>query len=101
MLGKFPRGHGLAGQQRMIVLKVNENYSSLSPSCRTERLVHDLFGIVPDIIHDDPPPHVLPQNERMENILHLDDNDNLVPIWALKQCPHCGVIYHRDVNACR
>ena len=33
MLGVFPAGHALVGQQRLVVLKVNENYSSQIPSC--------------------------------------------------------------------
>ena len=33
MLGRFPADHALAGQLRLVVLKVNENYSSQIPSC--------------------------------------------------------------------
>ncbi len=33
MLGRFLADHTLAGQQRLVVLKVNENYSSQIPSC--------------------------------------------------------------------
>ena len=99
MLGRFPPDHDLAGQKRMIVLKVNEHYSSLSPSCRTIRLVNNIFGFQNDRNHPDLPITVLPADERMQGIPH--PNHLLGNIWALKQCPHCNVTYQRDVNACR
>ena len=68
----------LAGQQRLTVLKVNENYSSQIPSCCSVDL-RDQTNIPPAA-------------------LRLQSYRNL---WAVKQCPHCHKIWQRDVNACR
>ena len=92
MLGVFPAGHALAGQQRLVVLKVNENYSSQIPSCWSTG-----HGANPRPI---PPPHpsledinaIPPMNQRLQAV------DGL---FAIKQCPHCDTIWNRDVNACR
>lgn len=82
MLGKFPAGHALEGQQRLIVLKVNENYSSQIPSCWSSGAADH-----PDIIN------VLPAAD--EKLSSVD------AIWSVKQCPHCHKVWNRDVNACR
>lgn len=82
MLGRFPRGHRLAGQQRLLVLKVNENFSSQMPSCWTGG----------DDGHPALPNALPPTDQRLHQV---ED------IWAVKQCPHCLKIWQRDVNACR
>ena len=93
MLGRFPADHALAGQQRLVVLKVNENYSSQIPSCWSTG-----HGANPPPIPQLPLPHppipdaVPPEAQRLQ---HVND------IWAVKQCPHCNTIWNRDVNACR
>ena len=84
MLGRFPQGHALAGQQRLIVLKVNENFSSQIPSCWSTG--YDMNH------HPRLPNAVPPMNQRLHAV-----ND----LWAVKQCPHCDSIWNRDVNACR
>jgi hypothetical protein len=53
MLGSFPKGHVLFDQQRLVVLKVNENYSSQIPSCWST--VQD-ENLPPEFIHR-PHPH--------------------------------------------
>ena len=81
----FILGHLLAGQRRLSVLKVRENFSSQIPSCWT-------YSNGNDQIHP-PLPLVLPPiNQRLSSF------DNL---WSVKQCPHCQMIWNRDVNACR
>jgi hypothetical protein len=82
-LGRFPPGHHLAGQQRLLVLKVNENYSSQMPSC---------WASGEDAIHHPALPAGLPPVAQRTHQL----ND----IWSVKQCPHCNKIWQRDVNAC-
>ena len=92
MLGRFPLGHALVGQQRLVVLKVNENYSSQIPSCwSTGHGGNARPGFIPPP-HPPLPDAVPPQEQR----LHQVDN-----IWSVKQCPHCNSIWNRDVNACR
>jgi hypothetical protein len=87
MLGVFPADHVLEGQQRLVVLKVNENYSSQIPSCWSTP--------VPGL---NPRPHpplldaIPPFGQRLQTVDEL---------WAVKQCPHCHSIWNRDVNACR
>jgi hypothetical protein len=82
MLGRFPRGHRLAGQQRLLVLKVNENFSSQMPSCWSSG----------DDGHPALPNNIPPVPQRLQQ---------LPDIWAVKQCSHCNKIWQRDVNACR
>ena len=83
MLGIFPAGHDLEGQQKLVVLKVNENYSSQIPSCwSTGHGAYPRPGF-------DPPPHPLPGaippvNQRLQTVDEL---------WAVKQCPHCRMYY--------
>ena len=94
MLGVFPQGHALAGQQRLVVLKVNENYSSQIPSCWfAEHVENPLLNppIHPNPIHPPIPDHLPQQAQRLQ----------AVDGWAIKQCPHCQTIWNRDVNACR
>lgn len=95
MLGNFPRGfklltigHVLAGQRRLIVLKVNENFSSQIPSC--------WYYAAHNGLQNHPPlPNAVPPDAA--KLRHVDD------IWSVKQCPHddCGIIWNRDINACR
>ncbi len=90
MLGRFPADHALAGQQRLVVLKVNENYSSQIPSCwSTGHGANPQPGFNP---HPPIPDAVPPQAQRLQQL-----ND----ILSVKQCPHCRTIWNRDVNACR
>ena len=84
MLGTFPQGHPLQGQQRLLVLKVNENYTSQMPSC----------WAMGDAPHPNLPAQVPPTNQRLQHVRGL---------WSVLQCPHvhCRKIWHRDENACR
>ncbi len=86
MLGRFPADHALAGQQRLVVLKVNENYSSQIPSCWSTG-----HGANPHP-HPPIPEAVPPEAQRLQHVNN---------IWSVKQCPHCHTIWNRDVNACR
>ena len=92
MLGRFPPGHRLAGQQRLIVLKINENLTSQIPSCWLEG---QLVGQHP----------LLPQQPQQPNqpviASRLVEVNQATPIWSVKQCPHCHTVWNRDVNACR
>ena len=92
MLGRFPANHALAGQQRLVVLKVNENYSSQIPSCwSTGHGGNPRPGF-------NPPPHPdIPDTVPLEAQRLQEVNG----IWSVKQCPHCHTIWNRDVNACR
>ena len=71
MLGEFPAGHALAGQQRLVVLKVNENYSSQIPSCWSTG-----HGANPRPIPQLTPPHptlnnlnsVPPMSDRLQDV---------------------------------
>ena len=93
MLGRFPQGHALAGQQRLIVLKVNENFSSQIPSCWSTGHGANLRPI-PQLTppHPNLPNAVPPMNDRLQAV---DD------LFAVKKCPHCDTKWQRDVNACR
>ena len=94
MLGVFPAGHALEGQQRLFVLKVNENYSSQIPSCWSTG-----HGAYPrQIPFFNPPTHPPLPNELPPVNQKLQTVDEL---WAVTQCPHCHTIWNRDVNACR
>jgi len=94
MLGVFPAGHVLEGRQRLVALKVNENYSSQIPSCWSTG--HGAYPRPIPLINPPthpPLPNELPQvNDRLQTVEEL---------WAVKQCPHCHTIWNRDVNACR
>lgn len=86
-LGKFRQNHPnplLRGQQRMVVLKVNENFTSQIPSCWS-------MGDNP-AAHPAIPDHIPLQADRMHKFRGL---------WSVQECPHCGVKMDRDVNACR
>jgi hypothetical protein len=92
MLGRFPQGHVLVGQQRLVVLKVNENYSSQIPSCWSTVHGENLPpGFIP-LPHPPIPDAVPPEAQRLQ---HVND------IWSVKQCPHYCTIWNRDINACR
>lgn len=92
MLGKFPQGHALAGQQRLVVLKVNENYSSQIPSCWSTGHVGNPLN-ENEIPHHPPIPAGIPDiADRLQEFEHG---------FAIKQCPHCQTVWNRDVNACR
>jgi hypothetical protein len=82
MLGFFPNGHKHAGQQRLTVLKVNEDYSSQMPSCWASGFTG----------HPALPIGLPPLEHRLSTLNN---------IWAVKQCPHCEKVWNRDVNACR
>ena len=65
----------------MIVLKVNENYSSQIPSC---------WSTEHDIDHHPPLPNAIPPvNQRLQAVNGLN---------AVRRCPHCDWIWNRDVN---
>jgi len=94
MLGRFPVNHPLAGQQRLIVLKINEHLTSQIPSCwiSGERVEQ----------HPPLPPNQFLQNNPLPPRSRLREVDPNQPIWDVKQCPHqCGTVWNRDVNACR
>ena len=92
MLGVFPAGHVLEGRQRLVALKVNENYSSQIPSCwSTGHGGNSRPGFIPPP-HPPIPDDIPPEAQRLQ---HVND------IWSVKQCPHCRTIWNRDVNACR
>jgi len=82
MLGVFPQGHALAGHQRLVVLKVDENYSSQIPSCWPD-----------DVANHHPLPNVVPPVD--QRLAEVDG------VFRALQCPHCLKIWNRDVNACR
>ena len=66
MLGRFPADHALAGQQRLVVLKVNENYSSQIPSCwSTGHGANPQPGFNP-LPHPPIPDTVLPEAQRLQ-----------------------------------
>lgn len=83
-MGRFPEGHRLQGQQRLIVLKINENYSSQIPSC---------WPIPENNVNHPPLPNGVPPVEQ-----RLQDPFDR---FGVRQCPHCHKIWDRDVNACR
>jgi hypothetical protein len=93
MLGRFPQGHVLFGQQRLVVLKVNENYSSQIPSCWSTIQDENLPSKFIHRPHPHPliPDAVPPEAQRLQQL-----ND----IWSVKQCPHCRTIWNRDVLKC-
>ena len=82
-LGRFPQNHPLQGQQRMVVLKVNENFTSQIPSCWASG--H------PDNIHPNLPNQVPDRDQRMRKFRGK---------WKVLECPFCHTKYHRDWNAC-
>ena len=89
MLGRFPDGHPLEGQQRLIVLKINEHLTSQIPSCWISGETVDQHPLLPQR-------HPIPARSRL---IEVDPNN---PIWDVKRCPHqCGKVWNRDVNACR
>jgi hypothetical protein len=83
-LGVFPDDHPHAGKQRMIVLKVNENYTSQIPSC----WAMDVNGVSHPAIPNGPPP----TEDRLQHVQGK---------WSVLQCPHCDIPWDRDENACR
>jgi len=95
-LGTFPPGHQHAGEQRMIVLEINEGFTSQIPSCWALVLVAALLNHQPNAnlpnLHPAIPLQVPPLGQRLQNVEGR---------WHVLQCPHCDKIWHRDVNACR
>ena len=83
-LGRFAENHTHAGQQRLIVLKVNENYSSRTPSC---------WALGEAARRHPPVPNQVPQ--RADHMQHVDGK------WSVLKCPHCQKTWQRDVNAIR
>ena len=67
----------------MIVVKVEENFTSQIPSCW---IMDGLDGNHPPLPNNEPP---------------VVDRLQPLPFWSMKQCPHCGIVWNRDVNACR
>jgi len=84
MLGTFPLGHALAGQRRLLVLKLNEKFTSQVPSCWVYASLHGLPN------HPPLPEAVPVVADRLQEYA----NRSL-------QCPHCDIVWDRDVNACR
>ena len=86
-MGTFPADHeipALRNQQRMVVLRVNENLTSQIPSCWATSAGLGTHPALPD--------QVPPVEHRMQRVEGK---------WAVLQCPHCHKIWQRDVNACR
>ena len=61
---------------------MNERYSSQIPSCWA--------SLFPD--HPPLPEGLPPTDDRLTQV---------GDIFAVKQCPHCLLVWQRDVNACR
>ena len=76
--------HALRGQQRMIVLKINENFTSQIPSCWP--------------LGDNPATHPAIPNQVPE---HAHRMRKFRGKWSVLECPHCHTKWDRDVNACR
>lgn len=89
MLGTFPAWHPLHGQNRLLVLKINENYTSQMPSCWANM---DDPNVHHPQLHPPLPAQVPPVNQRLRHFRGM---------WAVLQCPHCDRFWHRDLNACR
>ena len=83
-LGVFPDDHQYAGKPRMVVLKVNENYTSQTPSC----WAMDVNGDAHPALPNEPPPN----EDRLQHVRGK---------WSVLQCPHCDMFWERDENACR
>ena len=67
----------------MVVLKVNENFTSQIPSCWASGR--------PDNIHPNLPEGVPDRVQRMQKFRGK---------WKVLYCPFCNKRYHRDWNAC-
>ena len=86
-LGRFSQDHAnanLVGQQRLIVLKVNEDYTSRTPSCWALGEAAHLHPPLPDAV----PGHA-------DQMQHVDGK------WSVLRCPHCQKIWERNINAIR
>jgi hypothetical protein len=80
MLGRCPADHALAGQQRLVVLKVNENYSSQISSCWSTGHGANPQPRFNPLPHPSIPGAVPPEAQRLRHVNN---------IWSVKQCPHC------------
>ena len=89
-------GHALAGQQKMIVLKINEYLSSQIPSCWVTDYV---LGGNENLQNHPPIPVDAHGNQTVP--LREDRLQNNHDSFAVRQCPHCEIVWNRDVNACR
>jgi hypothetical protein len=97
MLGTFPHGHSLAGQQRLLVLKIDEHLTRyLLLTISLTRYLLLTISQVPSCCHDHP--QYPPGPNGCDRRCRLERVDFLYPVL---RCRQCNRFWDRDVNAAR